>query len=107
MRKGSDSEDEDAGKLIERRISMNKDNKTGQNFECHLQDGRPSAGVLREIQNMFEEYRESEDKDHAKSEFIELCDKYAISRHQFMGYFMNNSLSEKPENFRHLMDLIF
>lgn len=43
-----DSEDEDFGKLVGRRISMNQDNKTGQDFESHLAHG-PGEGVLREI----------------------------------------------------------
>ena len=100
------SDDEDFGKLVGRRISMNQDNKTGQDFESHLAHG-PGEGVLREIQNMFNEYRESENKEQAREELSEICDKHAIPRHQFVGYFLSNSLSEKPEDFRHLMNLVF
>ena len=35
----SHEEDEDADKLIERRISMNQDNKAGVDFESHLIQG--------------------------------------------------------------------
>ena len=56
---------------------------------------------------MFEEFRESDDKEHAKEEMIDICDKYKLSRHQFLGYFLNNSLSEKPEDFKHLCNLVF
>lgn len=101
-----ESADDDAKKMDRRRISFNKRNSTGQNFEAHLKQGRPEPSVLREIQNLFQEYRESEDRGHAQQELIDICDKNSISRHQFIGYFLNNALSEKPEDFRHLQDLV-
>lgn len=58
----SHEDDEDADKMIERRISMNKDNKIGTDFESHLIEGQPKQAVKNEIENMFNEYRESEDK---------------------------------------------
>lgn len=100
------SSDVDAKKMDRRRISFNKRNTTGQNFESHLKQGRPAPSVLREIQNLFQEYRESEDREHAKEEMIDICDKHKIQRHQFLGYFLNNALSEKPEDFRHLLRLV-
>lgn len=48
---------------------------------------------------MFLEYKESEDKVHAKEEFIEICDRNSIEKYKFIGYFLNNSLSEKPTDF--------
>jgi len=49
---------------------------------------------------MFMEYKESEDKVHAKEELIEICERNSIQKFQFIGYFLNNSLSEKPADFR-------
>ena len=98
-------DDKDAKKMDRRRISFNKKNSTGQDFESHLKVG-PAPNVQREIQNMFDEYRESEDQEHAKEELIDICDKHKIPRHQFVGYFLNNSLSEKPDDFRHLLNLV-
>jgi hypothetical protein len=48
---------------------------------------------------MFLEYREFEDKEHAKEELIEICERNDIQKFQFIGYFLNNSLSEKPNCF--------
>lgn len=39
----------------------------GTNFQKY-QDIKPSAGVRREILNMFNEYKEMEDKNHALEE---------------------------------------
>ena len=61
---------------------------------------KPSAGVRREILNMFNEYKEFENKVHAKGELVEICQKYEIDQSQFLGYFWNNALAEKPNDFR-------
>ena len=37
---------------------------------------KPSPGVRREIQNVFNEYKETGDSEHAKSELIEICSQY-------------------------------
>ena len=60
-----------------------------------------------EISNMFMEYKEFEDKVHAKEELIEICERNSLHKFQFIGYFLNNSLSEKPNNFRQLIDMVF
>jgi len=52
-------EDEDASKIVDRRISMNKFNEVGMNFQKY-HDIKPSQGVRREILNMFNEYKELE-----------------------------------------------
>jgi len=61
-------EDEDVSNTMERRVSMNQYNGTGLNFQKY-QDIKPSAGVRREILNMFNEYKEMGDKKHAMDEF--------------------------------------
>ena len=52
-------EDEDASKIVDRRISMNKFNEVGMNFQKY-HDIKPDAGVRREILNMFNEYKSME-----------------------------------------------
>jgi len=46
-----------------------------------------------------EEYKESEQREHAKDELIEVCSQYEIKKYQFVGYFFINALSEKPREF--------
>lgn len=60
-----------------------------------------------EISNMFLEYKESEDRVHAKEELIEICERHSIQKFQFIGYFLNNSLSEKPTDFEQLINMVF
>ena len=56
---------------------------------------------------MFNEYKESEDKEHAKEELLSICDQYHISHFSFLGYFLNNSLAEKPSDFEKYANLVF
>lgn len=97
-RHSSSSEDEDASRFVKRRQSMNEFNEVGYNFHKH-QENKPAKDVTYEISNMFLEYKESEDKVHAKEEFIEICERNSLHKFQFIGYFLNNSLSEKPADF--------
>ena len=102
---GSDS-DEDVSDMVGRRMSMNQFNETGMNFQKY-QEIKPSAGVRREILNMFNEYKELEDKQHAKDELISITSDYEIEKFQFVGYFLSNSLTEKPQDFRKYIGLCF
>ena len=56
---------------------------------------------------MFNEYKESENKEHARDELISICDQYDIEKYQFLGYFLNNSLAEKPDDFRQYLNLVY
>lgn len=85
---------------------MNEFNEVGYNFHKH-QENKPAKDVTNEIANMFLEYKESEDKVHAKEEFIEICDRNNIDKYKFIGYLFNNSLSEKPSDFAQLIDMVF
>ena len=85
---------------------MNEFNEVGHNFHKY-QENKPAKGITLEISNMFMEYKESEDKVHAKEELVEICERNSIQKFQFIGYFLNNSLSEKPQDFRQLLDMVF
>jgi hypothetical protein len=105
-RASSSEEDEEATQFIRHRKSMNEFNEVGHNFQKY-QENKPAKGVTLEISNMFMEYKEFSDKVHAKEELIEICERNSIHKFQFIGYFLNNSLSEKPNDFRHLIDMVF
>lgn len=100
-----EDEDEDATKIVGRRLSLNQFNEVGMNFQKY-QDIKPAAGVRREILNMFNEYKELEQKEHAKSELLAICTQYSIERFQFVGYFLSNALAEKPSDFRQYLGLV-
>ena len=76
-RHSSSSEDEDASRFVKRRQSMNEFNEVGYNFHKH-QENKPGKNVTHEISNMFLEYKESEDKVHAKEEFMEICERNSL-----------------------------
>lgn len=101
-----DDEDEDVSNFVERRMSLNQFNETGMNFHRY-QEMKPTAGVRREILNIFNEYKESDNKDHAKSELLDICKQYEIERYTFVGYFLSNSLAEKPEDFKQYLNLVY
>lgn len=94
-----DDEDDDVNEVLGRRMSMNKFNRVGMNFQRYLEN-KPEPAVRREILNMFNEYKESENKEHARDELQTICNQYGIKHYQFVGYFLNNSLAEKPDDFR-------
>jgi len=56
---------------------------------------------------MFNEYKESDDKEHARDELISICNQYEIEKYQFIGYYLNNSLAEKPQDFRKYLNLVY
>lgn len=101
----SSEDDEDAKEFTDRRMSMNKYNKL---MDFHkYQETKPAAGVRREILNMFNEYKDQENKVHARDELIDICKKYEIEKFQFIGYYLNNSLAEKPADFRQYLNLVY
>ena len=102
-----EEEDEDIAGVVERRKSQNNFNLAGINFQKYHDEKPFSDGVRREILNMFNEYKELEDKNHAKEELLAICNQYKIERYQFVGYFLSNALAEKPNDFRKYISLVF
>lgn len=70
----SHSEDEEATKLVDRKISMNRVNATGLDLEKY-NDMKPSKDIKRMITNLFMEYNESGDVEHCANEFHDICKK--------------------------------
>ena len=102
----SDDDLDDEAKLFaDRRMSMNKYNNL-MDFHKYTET-KPDAGVRREILNMFNEYKDQDNKEHARDELIDICEKYQIEKFQFVGYYFANSLAEKPDDFRKYINLVF
>jgi hypothetical protein len=89
----SHSEDEEATKLVERKISMNQENVIGLDLERY-NDLKPSKDVKRMITNLFMEYNESGDVEHCASEFHDIRNKTGLQTFVFLGYLMNNAFAE-------------
>jgi hypothetical protein len=65
----SRSDDEDAMKLVDRKISLNKINVTGLDFEKY-NDLKPTPDIKRKITNLCLEYLELRDDKHSAEEFV-------------------------------------
>ena len=91
----SHSEDEDATKLVDRKISLNKTNVTGLNFEKY-NDLKPTLDIRRKITNLCHEYQELRDDAHAAEEFESIIKETGLQRFVFLGYLLNNALSMDP-----------
>ncbi len=99
MRNASDeqshSDDEDAMKLVERKISLNKINVTGLDFERY-NDLKPTQEIRRKITNLSEEYCQLHDEKHAAEEFKQIIKDTGLECHVFVGYLLSNALSMDP-----------
>jgi hypothetical protein len=73
----SHSDDEDAMKLVDRKISMNMQNVIGLNLERY-NDLKPSKEVKRMITNLFLEYNESMDVEHCANEYLDIQAKTGL-----------------------------
>lgn len=69
VRAESHSDDEDAIKLVDRKISLNQTNVVGLDFEKY-NDLKPTPEIKRKITNLCLEYHELKDRQHAAEEFI-------------------------------------
>jgi len=87
------SEDEDAAKLVNRRTSINIDNVIGFDFE-HYNKMKPSQQIKLKIKNLVMEFVQGRDREHASSEFIDLCATNDIKPYMVAGYILNNAFSQ-------------
>ena len=101
----SRSEDEDANKIVDRKISINQSNVTGLDFEKY-NDLKPTPEIKRKITNLCLEFRESGDKEHASAEFIEICEQTGLKRFVFLGYLLNNALSMDQNGWDETISLV-
>lgn len=88
----SQSDDEATQKLMGRKISMNRINVVGLNFEQY-NDLKPTNAIKLRIHNLFMEYENSSDIDHAAGEFLEICESTGTDKFMSIGYILNNAFS--------------
>lgn len=92
-------------KLVDRKISMNQVNVIGLDLEKY-NDMKPSKEVKRMITNLFTEYNESGDVEHACNEFQEICEKTGTQNFVFLGHLMNNAYAMNPQGWQSILTLI-
>lgn len=73
----SQSEDEDAVKLVERKVSLNRTNVIGLNLERY-NALKPSKEITRMISNLFIEYNSLQDVEHCANEFKDIQTKTGL-----------------------------
>lgn len=101
----SHSDDEDAMKLVDRKISINKMNVTGLDFEKY-NDLKPTPEIKRKITNLCFEYLELGDNAHATGEFEAIITETGLQRFVFVGYILNNALSMNSEGWDAISSLV-
>ena len=86
------SDDEDANRIVDRKIEMNQKNVLNKDFEKY-NDLKPTPEIKRKIANLFMEYNESLDREHATDEFKDICEKTKTKDYIVVGYILNNAYS--------------
>ena len=99
------SDDEEANRIVDRKISMNTKNVVGTNFEKY-NDLKPTPEIKRKIANLFMEYNESLDAEHATEEFLDICTKTGTEKFMVIGYILNNSFSQDPKGQEQISSLV-
>jgi hypothetical protein len=71
---------------------MNVTNVVGLNFEKY-NDIKPSKHIKLKIANLFMEFKESQDKQHASEEFLAICQETETKEFMVAGHILNNGFS--------------
>ncbi|CDW76846.1 eukaryotic translation initiation factor 4 gamma [Stylonychia lemnae] len=102
----SDSEDDESvRKIMDRKVSMNEQNVIGLNFEKYTNQ-KPSQDIRRKIANYFAEYKESQDRVHAKISFQDICKETNIQPFIFVGYILHNAFSQDQQGWDQVFSLV-
>ena len=101
----SQSDDEDALKFVGRKVSMNTDNVVGLNFEKYNKI-KPSNHIKLKIANLFMEFKESLDKQHASEEFLIICQETETKEFMVAGHILNNAFSQDEANWNEISSLV-
>lgn len=78
--------------MIDRKISINQDNVLGLDFE-NYNKLKPSQEIKLKISNLFMEFKENCDKEHAMEEFLAICEETSTKKYIFAGHILNNAFS--------------
>lgn len=101
----SQSDDEETAKLVARKISMNRVNVVGLDFEKY-NGKKPVPAIKLRIHNLFMEYENQQDIDHAAAEFLEICKSTGTEKFMVIGYILNNAFSQKLEGWKRISSLV-
>jgi len=85
---------------------MNEQNVVGTNFEKYNREAKPSSEVRRKIANFVLEYKETKDRDFAKTAFVDLCQELNTPRFNFVGYILYSAFSQDSAGWKDLFSLI-
>ena len=92
-------------KFVDRKISLNKINVTGLDFEQY-QELKPSYEMRRKVANLCQEFSNLHDKKHAAEEFQDIIKENEILPFIFIGYLLNNALSMDPQGWKDISSLV-
>jgi hypothetical protein len=84
---------------------MNMVNAVGLNLEQY-NDLKPTAAIKLRIHNLFKEYENSQDIDHAAAEFLEICQSTGTEKFMAIGYILNNAFSQKAQGWQQISNLV-
>ena len=84
---------------------MNRYNVVGLNFEQY-NDVKPTQEIRRKIANLFMEYNESGDSQHASQEFVDICEVCDVKRFIVVGHILNNAFSQDPTGWNEILKLV-
>jgi hypothetical protein len=101
----SQSDDEETMKLVDRKISMNRVNVVGTDFEKY-NNLKPTTAIKLRIHNLFMEYENSLDKEHAAAEFLEICQSSRTEKFMVVGYILNNAFSQAQSGWERISSLV-
>lgn len=99
------SDDEDANRIVDRKIEMNQKNVLNKDFEKY-NDLKPTPEIKRKIANLFMEYNESLDREHATDEFQDICEKTQTKNYIVVGYILNNAYSLDMSGWETILSLV-
>ena len=101
----SQSEDEDADRLVERRTSINIDNVIGLDFE-HYNKIKPSQQIRLKIVNCVQEYLQAGDLDVASEDFADICQRTETKPFIAAGYMLIFGFSQDLNNWNRISKLV-
>lgn len=67
---------------------------------------KPSQQIKLKIKNLVMEYVQGKDKEHASSEFSDVCTTNNMKNYMVAGYIFNNAFSQTEANWKLVCSLV-